>query len=94
MEGVLVKKVHNTGEKRENFREICRSLSVENDVLMYKGRHPSVKKIVPTPAQVWVVLDPIHRGGHEKHVCPKQTLVEALSEAGYAFPIANGGLSV
>ena len=58
---------------------------------MYKGRHPSVKKIVPTPEQVWVVLDPIHRGGREKHVCPEQTLVEALSEAGYAFPIANGG---
>ena len=53
VERVLDKKVLDTGEKRENVKKFCQSLSVENDVLMYKGRHPRIKKIVPTPEQVW-----------------------------------------
>ena len=90
VEGVLDKKALDTGEKRENSKTFCRSLSVENEVLMYEGRHPIIKKIVPTPEQFWVVLDPIHRGGREKHVCHEQTLVGALSDAGDAFLNANG----
>ena len=87
MEVVFDKKVLDTGEKLENFKKSCRSLSVENDVLMYKGRHPGGKKIVPTPEQVWVVLDQVHQGTHDKHVCHKQTLVAAPSDAGCALPL-------
>ena len=93
VEDVLFEQVLDTGEKSENFQKFCQNSSVENDVLMYKGRYPSIKKIVPTPEQVWVVHDPIHRGGRKKHVCHEQTLVVALSEAGYAVPIAIIGFS-
>ena len=93
VQGVLDKKVLDTSEKRENFKKFCRSLSVQDDVLMYKGRSASVPKVVPTPEQVWVVLHPVHLGAGGKHVGTVQTLVNALSEAGYAFPIGHGGLA-
>ena len=49
---------------------------------------------MPTLEQVLVVLDdPIHHGTRGNHVCHEQTPVGALSEAGYAFLIANEGLS-
>ena len=82
-----------TGERRENFKKYCRNLTVIEGVLRYKGRVPNVPKIVPTPEQVWEVLDPIHRRSSKKHVMGEQKLVEALSAAGYAYPIADGGLA-
>ena len=61
---------------------------------MYKGRKPNVPKIVPTPEQVWEVLDLIHRGSSSiGHVCNTKKLTEALFAAGFAYPIADGGLT-
>ena len=85
-----------TGEKRDNFKKYCRNLTVVDGTLMYKGRKPNVPKIVPTPEQVWEILDPIHRGSSssaKSHVCSPKRLTEALSAAGFAFPIADGGLA-
>ena len=58
----LDESILTTGEKRESFKMYCRILTVVGGTLMYKRRRPNVPKIVPTPEQVWEVLDPIHRG--------------------------------
>ena len=83
----------DTSEKRENFKKFCRSLSIEDGVLKYKGRQPNIARTVPTPEQVFEVLDPLHRGSRSKHSCDVRVLGDALSKAGYGFPIGLGGVS-
>ena len=98
-EGVLDEVVLDTSEKREAFKKNCRNMKLEEEVLLYKGRRNDWLPI-PTPEQVDSLLFKVHvknakegeSGFGKKHYKGLQMHVEALSQAGWAFPIGMGGL--
>ena len=98
-DGVLDTSVLKTAEKRENFKKVCRSLKVENGVLMYKGRRNEFLP-VPTKEQVDNLLYKFHvkkwKEGEsdvgKKHNRGLHLHIDALSGAGWAYPAGLGGL--
>ena len=99
-DGVLDNTVLKTSEKHGNFRKLCRSLKVENGVLMYKGQRNEYPP-VPIPEQVGNLLYKVHIRDWKKGKNVGKTelyrgvqlhIVAALSEARVAYPAALGGL--
>ena len=98
-EGTLDETVLDSRDKREAFKKNCRNMKFERGVRYYRGRRNDFLPI-PTPEQVDNLLYKIHiknykegeSGIGKKHYRGLQRHVEALSNAGWAFPIGMGGL--
>ena len=98
-EGALDGTVLDSRDKREAFKKNCRNMKFERGVLYYRGRRNDFLPI-PTPEQVDDLLYKIHiknykegeSGIGKKDYRGLQLHVEALSNAGWAFPIGMGGL--
>ena len=80
-----------TAEKRKNFRRFCDTLILKDNKLLCKGRSGEEPKVIPTPQQVDECLFERHVGLLGNHLTDRQTLVKALSNAGY--PVRFGGLA-
>ena len=81
-----------TSEKRKTFRRVCESISLKDGKLLCKGRSREEPKVIPTPQQVDDCLYERHLGLLGRHLTDKKTLVGALSNAGYGYPVNLGGL--
>ena len=82
-----------TAEKRRNFRRFCDTLILKDNKLLCKGRSGEEPKVIPTPQQVDECLFERHVGLLGNHLTDRQTLVKALSNAGYGYPVRFGGLA-
>ena len=91
-DGSLNDTVLKTGDKRHTFVKFCRSLSLKNGRLYYKGRSDVEPKLVPSPQDVDECLNEKHIRVVGRHLRDRGTLVKALSNAGYSHPINLGGL--
>ena len=82
-----------TAEKRKNFRWFCDTLILKDNKLLCKRRSCVEPKVIPTPQQVDDCLFRRHVGPFDRHLWDKQTLVKALLNAGYGYPVSFGGLA-
>ena len=80
-----------TAEKRKNFRRFCDTLILKDNEWLCKGRSGEEPKVIPTPQQVDECLFERHVGLLGNHLTDRQTLVKALSNAGYGYPVRFGG---
>ena len=98
-EGTLDETVLDSRDKREASEKNFRNMKFETGVLFYQGRRNDFLSI-PIPEQVDILLYEFHiknykegeSGFGKKHYRGVQLHVEALSNAGWAFPIGMGGL--
>ena len=99
VEHPLDETVLDTYEQKEAFKKNCRNMEMVDGKIMYKGRRNDWLPI-PTPEQLDNLLFKVHvknwkereSGIGKKHYRGVQLHVEALSNAGWAFPIGMGGL--
>ena len=82
-----------TAEKRKNFSRFCDTLILKDNKLLCKGRSGIEPKVIPTPQQVNDCLFRRHVGPLGRHVTDRQTLVKAISDAGYGYLVSIGGLA-
>ena len=93
--------VLTTAEKRGNFKKFCLNMKVGMDrKLQYKGRRHDFRP-VPTPEQMDNILYKVHVKAYKEgesdfnkeHYRGAQRHIDALSNAGFGYPSALGGLA-
>ena len=92
-DGTIDQNVLKTSEKRENFKKFCRNLQLQPDgILLYKSRKHEIRP-VPTPDEISSVLVNVHVADNGLHRKDQKAMITALSNSGYAYPAALGGLA-
>ena len=100
-EGKMDTVVLTTAEKRGNFKKFCLNVKVGMDrKLQYKGRRHDFRPVT-TPEQMDNILYKVHVKAYKEgesdfnkeHYRGAQRHIDALSNAGFGYPSALGGLA-
>ena len=100
-EGRLDNEVLNSAKKRADFKKFCTNMKLDAEgKLLYKGRRHDFRP-VPIPEQVDDILFKVHVKGYKEgesdfnkeHYRGAQKHIDALSNGGFGYPSALGGLA-
>ena len=78
--------VLSSSEKQTNFKKFRETIEKKNGKLYHKVRTDTTLRVIPTPEEVDACLNEKHIGTFGRHLKDSQTLVKALSAAGYCYP--------